>query len=114
MEQWEAEEEIVNNRIYMQRMEEREQREARMKEDLQQDFKEKLMLQIDTVQRNRELAKANQSSLDGPNVREELIREEAKLNVIRNNMVSDLINQGVDPKYLSELKNVNIGKMLKR
>jgi len=114
MEKLEAEEEIVNNRIYMQRMEEREQREAKMKEDLQKDFKEKLMLQIDTVQRNRELAKANQSSLDGPNVREELIREEAKLNVIRNNMVSDLINQGVDPKYLSELKNVNIGKMLKR
>lgn len=50
----------------------------------------------------------------GPNIHEELIREEAKLKVIRDKMVADLEAQGVDPKYLSEMRNVDVGKMLKR
>jgi hypothetical protein len=29
-------------------------------------------------------------------------------------MVADLEAQGVDPKYLSEMKNVDVGKMLRR
>ena len=48
------------------------------------------------------------------NIREELIREEAKLAVIRDQMVKDLVAQGVNPKYLSEMRNVDIGKILKR
>lgn len=112
MEEKYEEEEILNGQVFMRRMEQREQDEARAKDEKSRDFKEKLMLQIETVQKNREIAKGRTG--DGPNVREELIREEAKLNVIRNKMVTDLISQGVDPKYLSELKNVNIGKMLKR
>ena len=50
----------------------------------------------------------------GPNIHQELIREEAKLKVIRDKMVADLEAQGVDPKYLSEMKNVDVGKMLRR
>lgn len=48
------------------------------------------------------------------NIREELIREEAKLAVIRDQMVKDLVAQGVNPKYLSEMRHVDIGKILKR
>jgi hypothetical protein len=29
-------------------------------------------------------------------------------------MVKDLIAQGVNPRYLSEMRNVDIGKILKR
>lgn len=51
---------------------------------------------------------------DGSNIRTELIKEEAKLSIIRDQMVKDLIAQGVNPKYLSEMRNVDIGKILKR
>jgi hypothetical protein len=43
-----------------------------------------------------------------------LIKEEAKLKVIRDKMVDDLVAQGVNPKYLTEMKAVDIGKILKR
>ena len=51
---------------------------------------------------------------DGSNIRTELIREEAKLATIRDQMVKDLVAQGVNAKYLSEMRNVDIGKILKR
>ncbi len=47
-------------------------------------------------------------------LRQELIREEAKLKVIRDRMVQDLIGQGINEKYLHEMKQVDIGKMLRR
>jgi hypothetical protein len=43
-----------------------------------------------------------------------VLKEEAKLKVIRDKMVRDLLQQGVNDKYLSEMKNVDIGKILKR
>jgi hypothetical protein len=51
---------------------------------------------------------------DGTNIRQELIKEEAKLATIRDQMVKNLVSQGVNPKYLSEMRNVDIGKILKR
>ncbi len=51
---------------------------------------------------------------DGMNIREELIKEEERLKVIRDKMVRDLEREGVNPKYLTEMKNVDIGKMLRR
>jgi len=51
---------------------------------------------------------------DGSNVHQQLIKEEAKLKVIRDQMVQDMITQGINPKYLSEMRNVDIGKILKR
>lgn len=44
----------------------------------------------------------------------ELLREEEKLKVIRDKMVRDLEAQGINPKYLTEMKNVDVGKMLRR
>ena len=51
---------------------------------------------------------------EGSNIRTELIKEEAKLALIRDQMVKDLVGQGVNPRYLSEMRNVDIGKILKR
>lgn len=48
------------------------------------------------------------------NIRQDLVREEAKLTAIRDRMVADLVAEGVNPKYLSEMRNVDIGKILKR
>lgn len=51
---------------------------------------------------------------DGSNVHQQLIKEEAKLKVIRDQMVQDMLAQGINPKYLGEMRNVDIGKILKR
>jgi hypothetical protein len=51
---------------------------------------------------------------DGSNIRQELIREEAKLAMTRDLMVKDLLSQGVNPKYLGEMRKMDIGKILKR
>ena len=50
----------------------------------------------------------------GTRRRQELIREENRLAVIRENMVKDLQAKGVNPKYLGELKHVDIRKTLMR
>ena len=54
------------------------------------------------------------NAADPHDIRTELIREEEKLRIIRDKMVRDLESQGVNPKYLSEMRNVDIGKMLRR
>ena len=51
---------------------------------------------------------------DNSGIREELIREEAKLAAIRDKMVRDLEAQGVNSKYLGEMRSVDIGKILRR
>jgi hypothetical protein len=51
---------------------------------------------------------------EGTKFRQELIRDEAKFQVIRGRMINDLVSQGVNEKYLSEMKSVDIGKILKR
>lgn len=51
---------------------------------------------------------------EGTKFRQDLIRDEAKFQVVRDRMIKDLISQGVNEKYLSEMKSVDIGKILKR
>jgi hypothetical protein len=44
----------------------------------------------------------------------DLKSEEDKLKAIRDKMVRDLVQKGVNPKYLGEMKAVDIGKILRR
>lgn len=46
--------------------------------------------------------------------RQELVREEAKLKVIRDKMLKDMQEAGVNPKYLGEMKNIDIAKAIRR
>lgn len=108
------EEEIMNQLMFTKKMDDRENYEQRVKEEKKLDFKIKLQKQIEEIERLRKLNASSSGTRDGPNIREELIREEAKLKVIRDKMVDDLIQQGVNPKYLSEMISVDIGKILKR
>jgi hypothetical protein len=56
-----------------------------------------------------------QDNLDeGTKFRQDLIRDEEKFKYIRDKMCADLTNQGVNPRYLSEMRNTDIGKILKR
>lgn len=108
------EEEIMNQLMFTKKMDDRENYELRVKEEKKTDFRIKLQKQIEDIERLRKLNASSGGTKDGPNIREELIREEAKLTVIRDKMVEDLIQQGVNPKYLSEMVSVDIGKILKR
>jgi hypothetical protein len=51
---------------------------------------------------------------EGSGLRHEAISEEAHYSAIRDQMVADLEHQGVNPRYLTEMKNVDIGKILRR
>jgi hypothetical protein len=50
---------------------------------------------------------------NGSKFKSDLRLEEEKLKIIRESMVRDLEAKGVNPKYLSEMKNVDIGKLLR-
>lgn len=51
---------------------------------------------------------------EGAESRQALLRDETKLKVMRDKMVEDLLSQGVNTKYLSEMRNVDVGKYLRR
>lgn len=47
-------------------------------------------------------------------LKEEFASERAKLETIRDKMVDDMTKKGVNPKYLTEMVNTDIGKMQMR
>jgi hypothetical protein len=106
--------EIANNHQYIRSMEEREHREAAEKEKKTNKFRDELLKQIEREQASKREQAKNHGLTSGPNLRDELIKECAKLEVIREKMISDLMEQGVESRYLSELRNVNIEKIVKR
>ena len=50
----------------------------------------------------------------GLDYKQGIVREEAKLSVLREKMIKDMESRGVNPKYLGEMKNVDIRKLLVR
>mmetsp|Transcript_29954 Transcript_29954/g.50114 ORF Transcript_29954/g.50114 Transcript_29954/m.50114 type:complete len:488 (+) Transcript_29954:19-1482(+) len=109
--QAQADEEILYGIEYAQKMEAREAEERRLKEGKMAEHRHNLQAQID----ERERARRNVVLVDeNSGIRQELIVEEAKLTTIRDQMMKDLIAQGVNPKYLGEIRNMDIGKILKR
>eukprot|EP01040_Poterioochromonas_malhamensis_P005596 gene5597-6015_t len=105
-------EEIYHQLAHTRKMDEREAEEQRMKSQKINEFKKTLHKQIEEIERVR--ARQRAEGEGGPNIRVELLREEEKLKVIRDKMVRDLEAQGINPKYLTEMKNVDVGKMLRR
>lgn len=104
--------ELVYQLKYTQQMDERERREREEKERKRQEFKDTLQKQMDEIERLR--SRQRNGGDDSAATREALIREEERLKVIRDRMVRDLESQGVNPKYLTEMKHVDIGKILRR
>ena len=51
---------------------------------------------------------------EGAGNREKFVQDHARLEAIREKMVRDLEEKGVNPKYMSEMKNVDIKKILNR
>ena len=51
---------------------------------------------------------------EGTLQRQNNIRDVAKYSAIRDQMVADLEAKGVNPRYLSEMKSVDISKIIRR
>jgi hypothetical protein len=47
-------------------------------------------------------------------MREEFVVERAKLEAIRDKMVQDLGQKGINPQYLSEMQSVDVSKIQMR
>lgn len=106
------EEAILLDLEYTKKMDQREEAERRAKMEKAHDHKVKLQAQIED--RATERARMQSSTEETDNIRQSLIRDEARLSMIRDQMVQDLLAQGVNSKYLSEMRNVDIGKILRR
>lgn len=52
--------------------------------------------------------------LAGRQLREEALKERGKLEAIRSRMVDELRTQGINPRYLSEMEKLDIGKLQQR
>ena len=97
----------------MQKGQEREDREAAHKKKLNEEHRILLNKQIsDDADARKALSDGNLD--DGNKFRQELIRDEEKFKAIRDRMVGDLISKGVNPRYLTEMKHLDVGKILKR
>jgi hypothetical protein len=106
-------EEVRQGLMYMQKMAQREENDRNHKEAMGEKHRIELHRQKDFRAKARNDGVGNKYA-EGRKFQEDIMREESKLKVIRDKMVNDLVGQGVNPKYLSEMRNVDIGKILKR
>ena len=97
----------------MKKGQEREDREA--EEKVAKNNAHRILLN-QQIQRDRDYKKSvsNDNLDEGNRFRQDLIRDEEKFKSIRDNMINDLVGKGVNPRYLTEMKNLDIGKILKR
>eukprot|EP00605_Chrysophyceae_sp_TOSAG23-4_P001560 GSChrysophyteH1.ASY1.ANO1.1711.1 assembled CDS len=109
----EAEEEVRQGLLYMKKMDDREAADANHKRMMADNHRIALHNQIDERAKARSDGRSDKFA-DGKKFMDDMHREEAKLKVIRDKMVNDLISNGVDARYLSEMTNVDIGKILRR
>jgi len=109
----EEKESVRQGLLYMQKMAQRESDDLDKKHRMGEEHRIKLHEQIEVRSKGRADGVGDKFA-EGRKFQEDMLREEAKLKVIRDKMVGDLISQGVNPRYLSEMQNVNIGKILKR
>ena len=107
------EEEYRNALQHMAKAAEREEREANLKRESSHMHRVMLNKQIHDDENRRKLTRSDNLD-EGAKFRQDLIRDEAKFEIIRDKMIKDLISKGVNPRYLSEMKATDIGKILKR
>lgn len=99
--------------MYSMKQEAREEEERRIKAEKINEHRIKLHQQIDDRERARRNSRMGNTD-EGAESRQALLRDETKLKVMRDKMVEDLLSQGVNTKYLSEMRNVDVGKYLRR
>ena len=104
-------EEVRQGLLYMKKMDEREAKDQAHKKALADEHRRVLHDQIEVRAQGRKDGRGN-TFAEGDKARQERLAEIAKLDVIRNNMVARLASEGVNPVYLSEMKNVDIANKI--
>lgn len=92
---------------------ERESKEAAERKLAASQHRDALQAQINDIEFNRKYNR-NDKYDEGKKLKEEFAAERAKLETIRDKMVEDMTKKGVNPKYLTEMMNTDIGKMQMR
>mmetsp|Transcript_5852 Transcript_5852/g.13564 ORF Transcript_5852/g.13564 Transcript_5852/m.13564 type:complete len:484 (+) Transcript_5852:90-1541(+) len=109
MQQQEYEEAVRHAMVQM----ERESKEASSKTEAAKIHREALQAQINSAEDYRK-RHMNDKFEEGRRLKQEFASERAKLETIRDKMVSDMQAKGVNPKYLTEMKSADIQKMQMR
>jgi hypothetical protein len=91
----------------------REERERNQKQENNIHHRTQLLKQIADIEFERKMNRSGKFD-EGARLREEWIAEQARLEAIREKMVRDLVREGVNPKYLSEMRSLDIGKVMAR
>lgn len=98
---------------YMAEQSKIEEREQIKKKNAAKAHRDLVLRQIDEAEA-RKKRERTQKFEEGAKLREEEEKELAKLALLQEHMVHDLELKGIDPRYLAEMKAVDIAKMLKR
>lgn len=98
---------------FMQRMAQRETLEARKKQELAVTNKSAVLQQIESREKVSQSA-VHEKNAVGLKLRQQVVADEAKFTVIRDTMVRELEKEGVNPRFLSEMTNVDVGKFMRR
>lgn len=107
------EEEHLATLKHMEALSRREEEEARRKHENAMHHRTQILQQIDESDVKR-INDRTSKFAEGTKLRQQSIAEESKYSVIRDQMVKDLAHKGVNERYLSEMMQVNVGKILNR
>ena len=107
------EQEYADCLAFSQKQSMREEAEKNERTRKNEDHRVKLHAQIAERESGRKRGISDKYSLGSSN-KQDAIKEEARLSVIRDKMIQDMEAKGINPKYLGEMKNVDIRKMLNR
>jgi len=88
-----------------------EERESKHRNNME--HREKLFSQIHSDEERKRAARGSEME-EGHRFRQALISDEARFSIIRDQMVDDLQRKGVDTKYLGEMRQLDVGKILRR
>ncbi|CAM9135252.1 unnamed protein product [Ectocarpus sp. 12 AP-2014] len=89
---------------------ERERRESEAKHTACMEHRSAILLQVQEAEAKRKADRAAKFE-EGRRLKQEYTTERAKLEAMRDKMVEDMEKRGINPKYLTEMKAVDIHKM---
>lgn len=92
-------------------MDKRERDEAETLKQKNADLRKMLQQQIEEKERKAKIFK-KEKLLEGKEIKTKMAYEQETLESIRNEMVADMRNEGVNEKYFAEMLTLNIKKML--
>uniref|UniRef100_A0A7S2V0X2 Cilia- and flagella-associated protein 45 n=1 Tax=Fibrocapsa japonica TaxID=94617 RepID=A0A7S2V0X2_9STRA len=98
---------------YSNQVAEREREEFQRKQHASMDHRSAILTQINEAEAKRS-QEQNAKFEEGRKLNQEFLSERAKLEAIRDKMVSDLEKKGINPKYLAEMKMADIRKLQMR